>query len=1182
MSVTTRQNRLLVAEDWKKVYQSFRNADFQSYDFENLRRTMIDYIRQNYPEDFNDYIESSEYLALIDLIAFLGQSIAFRVDLNARDNFLELAERRESILRLARMLSYNAKRNVAASGLLKFTSVSTTENVIDSNGRNMNGQVITWNDPSNSNWYDQFVKVLNASFGRAQQFGNPADKSSIYGIPTEQYRFQSAVSGVPVFGFTKTIAGRPMVFEVVSTTFKGQSFIYEEEPKVGNKISCIYRDDGRGPGSANTGFFMRFVQGELNSGEFTVLQPSSNESVDIEAESINNSDVWLYKLDKDGIEANSWTPVSNFEANNIIYNSVNKSIRDIYSVITRANDSISLQFSDGTFGNLPLGTFRAYYRISNGLSYTISTQDVRNVVVTFPYISGTGQQEELTITLSLSAGVSNSAQTESNEDIKANAPATYYTQNRMITGEDYNITPLSASTQIAKVKAVNRTSSGISRYFDLSDPTGKYSSTQVFADDGILYREQYQATTRFSYQNKTDIEGIIYNQIFNILKDVNLRNYFYSNFVVFIAESLDIAWKQSTVDSSTSTGYVGLDETVFKVGTFTSTDLKYLRPGSLVKFTSLNNTHFNTLKLNQVQPGPATTLGAVTELWAEVVSVVDDGTAAGKGTLSTGFGPIVLNRPIPDGARITQIIPAWRTSIDSATITTLIDLIYSNKPFGLRYDAPTQTWKIVFESNLDTKSQFGLGKQGDQSNQQQDASWLVLFTTDNEYYTITSRVQRYVFESDSQVRFYFDNSNKIYDSKTNAVIKDSINVLSSNIRPLPVIVYAYNQEGEAVSEVARASLPFTVDQPWDIVSEYVGLDGYVDTKKLVVTFADSDDNGVVDNPQLFDLLVEPSSQAIDLQDRYQIFEKYSISQGQEDYRYIDNTDKIVVILNKELDVYSYPTGLNYWNDGQYFYFVETNVVKQLRRTSTPQFVASLNYKVYFGRDKLKFQYKHNADYEARIDPGVSNIIDVFVLTKNYDTNFRQWLSGATLNKPLPPSSSELYDLVSSSLNLIKSISDEIIFHPVNYKVLFGQTASPDVQASFKVIKNSSQVVSDNDIKTRVLVAIEEFFALENWDFGDTFYFTELSTYVMTQLSPDISSFVIVPRLGGLGFGSLFEIKSATDQLFVNGATVDDIEIISGITATSIKSVAGTTQQSTVESEQNIISSTYGVNSNGRS
>jgi hypothetical protein len=1154
MSVTTRQNRLLVAEDWKKIYQSFRNADFQSYDFENLRRTMIDYIRQNYPEDFNDYVESSEYLALIDLIAFLGQSIAFRADLNARDNFLELSERRESVLRLARMLSYNPKRNISASGLLKFNTVSTTETVIDSNGRNMSGQIITWNDPSNANWYDQFVKVINSAFPKAQQFGNPSDKAEIYGIPTEQYTFQSEISGVPVFSFTKTVAGRPMTFEVVNTTFKGQSVIYEDDPKAGKKLSCIYKDDGRGPSSPNSGFFMKFVQGELNSGVFSITQPGSNESVDIDAQNINNSDVWLYKLNSNGVDDTLWTPVSNFEANNIIYNSLNKNIRDIYSVITKANDAISLQFSDGTFGNLPLGTFRVYYRISNGLEYTINTQDIRNVSISFPYRSNTGQIETLTLTLNLVSAAGNATAAESTENIKTNAPATYYTQNRMITGEDYNITPLSASTQVSKVKAVNRTSSGISRYFDLADPTGKYSSTTIFADDGVIYKEEFESSIRFSYQSKTDIEGVIYNEIFDVLKDVNLKNFYYSNFSVFITSSLDIVWNSASEDSNLSTGYISSGTTIFKVGSFTSNDLKYFKPGALVKFIAPTGTYFDTLNNNKLTAGSPTSPGAVTFLWSEVVSVVDDGTAAGKGILSNGFGSITLNRSIPQDAVITQIIPKWRTVIEPSTITTMVDLIFSNKPFGLRYDSEAQQWRIVFELNLRAKGNFSLGKQGDQSNQQQDASWLVLFTTDNEFYTVTSRVQRFVFESDKQVRFYFDRSNKVYDSKTNSVIKDTIDILSIN-------------------NVPNSTLPFTTNKLWDIVSEFTGLDGYVDNKKLVVTFADSDDNGVVDNPQLFTELVDPTNQEISLANRYIIQEKYSISQGQEDYRYVDNRDGKVIILNSRSNVGS----LTNYKEGQYFYFLDTNTLFKLNTALANPFVPTLDYKVFLGRDNLKFQYVHNADYESRIDPGASNIIDIFVLTKSYDTRYRQWLNGSTNDRPLPPSSSELYDLVSLSLNTVKSISDEIILHPVSYKVLFGSQAQEDLQATFKVIKNFNQVVSDNDIKTRVISAIDKFFSLENWDFGDTFYFTELSTYVMTELSPDISSFVIVPRMGGLGFGSLFEIKSASDQIFISGATVDDIEIISGITSTSIKSVSGTTVQTSISDQQNITSSSYGVN-----
>ena len=66
-------------------------------------------------------------LLIIELLAYLVQSIAFRMDVNTRENFLETAERRDSVFKLARQLGYNPKRNIAASGLLKVVSISTTE-----------------------------------------------------------------------------------------------------------------------------------------------------------------------------------------------------------------------------------------------------------------------------------------------------------------------------------------------------------------------------------------------------------------------------------------------------------------------------------------------------------------------------------------------------------------------------------------------------------------------------------------------------------------------------------------------------------------------------------------------------------------------------------------------------------------------------------------------------------------------------------------------------------------------------------------------------------------------------------------------------------------------------------------------------------------------------------------------
>ena len=70
------------------------------------RKSMVDYIPHTILKILMILIESSEYIALIDMIAFLGQSLSFRADLNARENFLETAQRRDSIPRLARMLNY--------------------------------------------------------------------------------------------------------------------------------------------------------------------------------------------------------------------------------------------------------------------------------------------------------------------------------------------------------------------------------------------------------------------------------------------------------------------------------------------------------------------------------------------------------------------------------------------------------------------------------------------------------------------------------------------------------------------------------------------------------------------------------------------------------------------------------------------------------------------------------------------------------------------------------------------------------------------------------------------------------------------------------------------------------------------------------------------------------------------
>src|ERR1700691_5429292 len=152
MSGAIRQSELFAGNDWMVLYKAFSQVNLNAYDFDTIRAAMVSYIQQNYPEDFNDWINSSEFVAILDLLAYTGQSLAFRMDINARENFIDIARRRESVLRLARFLSYNSHRNLPASGLVKIVSIQTTDDVYDSNGKNLSNINVNWGDISNSNW----------------------------------------------------------------------------------------------------------------------------------------------------------------------------------------------------------------------------------------------------------------------------------------------------------------------------------------------------------------------------------------------------------------------------------------------------------------------------------------------------------------------------------------------------------------------------------------------------------------------------------------------------------------------------------------------------------------------------------------------------------------------------------------------------------------------------------------------------------------------------------------------------------------------------------------------------------------------------------------------------------------------------------------------------------------------
>jgi hypothetical protein len=957
-------------------------------------------------------------------------------------------------------------------------------------------------------------------------FGRPFDSNTINGITTEQYRINAAGTDLPVYTITKNINGVSMTFEIAVATFANKDYIYEQPPLPGGAFSYIFQNDNQGAGSTNAGFFVHFRQGTVASTGFNISNPVPNEIIGINANGINDTDVWLWQLSAAGTYDKLWSRVDALVGNNAIYNNIANNIRTFYTVTTRANDQVDLNFADGSFGDLPKGNFRLFYRQSNGQTYTITPDQMAGINIVIPYTNKAGNTHQLTLTLSLQYTVTNSSGPESIANIKSKAPQTYYLQNRMITAEDYNIAPLNVGNNILKVKSINRVSSGISKYFELNDVSGKYSTTDIYAKDGILYRENKAPSFEFKFNSRNEVYAAVKNQLEPIVSSSTFRNFYYNrdNYARPSFTTLEYTWKVVTKKSSQVTGYFQTPEGVpVQTGYFSGNNATYITAGALVKFGPRAGYRF---KNNHIVEYDVADTEQVSYLWSKVIQVVGDGTNQLRGALNDGTGPVILSGSIPEGAYLSEVIPAFVSVFSYALETQIVNLCLAERNFGLSFDRTTRQWFIITDSNLDSISDFNPTFQGDTTNTQKDSSWLVLFQWNGVAYTVTYRLLEYIFESNQQTAFFVDYSNNNYDYTTNTIIKDQIDILSINTVP------------------TDRSRGLAVDYRWQIDSAVVEPDGYVEPKKVVVSFYDANNDGQIDNPDAFDEIVSPTS--TDYAGKLNKFVYFEIIDSGNRYQLLEDQTLIAPYFDETY------VSVSAASDGDLFYFYGSDNVKTFR---SGEFILNTNYFARSGRADIKFHYKHNSGEERRIDPSKSNIIDIYVLTSAYDASYRAWLKSGTGNPPLAPTSQSLENNFSASLSAIKSISDSLVFHSANYKVLFGTQAVANLQATFKAVRNSSRQTSDNDLKTRILASINEFFNLDNWDFGQSFNFTELSTYVLNQMTPDIVNFIIVPKNASIPFGSLFEIACQSNEILISGAIASDIEIIDSVTAAQINSVS---------------------------
>ena len=1122
MATSSRQSALFGVNDWKAIYQTFNQADFRSYDYETLRKSFIDYLRAYYPETFNDYIESSEFIALLDVMAFMGQGLAFRNDLNARENFIDTAERRDSVIKLANLVSYTPKRNLEAQGYLKVTSVRTTQNIIDLNGFNLGNVPVLWNDPANPNWLEQYNTIINAALINTQRVGLPANSSQILGVKTDEYTLQIPAGTVPVVPFSTLVNGLNMNFELCSVSTVGTDYVYEIPPAPTNTFNMLYRNDKLGYGSPNTGFFFYFKQGTLTNFDFTLQNQISNQVIDIgDIQGVNNTDTWLYQISQVNGSFGLWKIVDNIYAD--AYLQTESSVKQIYSVNSRFNDQVSYIFGDGVFSQIPVGTFRAYVRAGNALTYTIQPTELQGLSVSINYVSRVGRIETLTVGLSLQVPVSNAQVRESLANIKQRAPSRYYTQNRMVNGEDYNNFPYTLYSSIIKSKAINRSSVGVSKNLDLLDPTGKYSSTNSYANDGGVWLDNTNGYATLTITSTGDIITFLTGTLASILADNRSSQYYIQNYTRYSIDSASgdgtLYWNTSTVDANSLTGYfyniTNGGENPVPVGTYSTYNAKYITPGALLKFIAPSGYYFDSNnRLVSGVAGPSNT----TYIWTTVLNVIGDGFNNGIGQFANGSGPITLNGYVPAGAILTTVIPSFSNSLPNSVIQECIVRLDLQQNFSLVFDNSLTVNQNRWSIDIYNSSNYFVNFESVGYNR----------------YTVTYRSLAYYFGSVADTRFTYDAGKLVYDPFSGIILQDFVKMLVTNTQP---------NSNYALSNPISTS----------IVGQTVESDGYINDFEVEVASIDVNNRSIIENPDFFNEITGYVTGSTNIgvyaffetiQDAINLSRQDLIASTIVSYQY-STTTQIEIVK------YEYPVG-------QLFYAYSENVfyiTVQDPTISTPFFtlVVQPQYSMKPGRQGLQFQYRHNSNNTTRIDPATTNIIDLYVVTQSYYTQYQNWIQDTTNTVPLPlrPTISQLSNEYSQ-IQDYKMLTDSAILNSVVFKPLFGPKAASALRATIKVIKNSNTNASDSEIRSAVLTQMNTYFNINNWNFGDTFYFSELSAYIHTNIGDLVSSCVLVPNDPSLHFGDLYEIKCLPYEIFANAATSNDVIVIAALTPAELQ------------------------------
>ena len=472
-----------------------KSISFVGKDFTTLKQNLIEFTKTYFPNTYSDFNEASPGMVFIEQAAAIGDMLSFYQDTQLKESMLSYATERKNIVALAQSMGYKPKVT---------TPAVTTLNVYQ--------LTLAKNDATYSPDESYYLKVKEG-----MEIESSTDSTIIFRTiesidfanPTEREIdvFERDNTGIP----TKYLITKKV--KAISATEKITSIQFDDDTDYPSKtlndtdiISIVSVTDGDGgkwyevPYLAQESIFVEQPNTISNGGELN--NSSSVVPYILEIQKVPKR--FSVKVNSDNTMDLQFGTGNNTNDDTLLPNTKNIGL-GLANSVNRLNQSIdpSNFLKTNTFGIVPVNdSLTVTYLVGGGVTSNINTGDLTRIrkidfeedllAINTANIS-TYNQLKNSIAVENIEPATGGRGAESIEEIRQNALATFGSQNRAVTKQDYIVRALSMPERYGSVAKVYVSPDG---EIDNNSPSSILASPQNIAEFVNVVQSLQSANTQ--------------------------------------------------------------------------------------------------------------------------------------------------------------------------------------------------------------------------------------------------------------------------------------------------------------------------------------------------------------------------------------------------------------------------------------------------------------------------------------------------------------------------------------------------------------------------------------------------------------------------------------------------------------------------------------------------------------